>query len=95
MPSAVALAVLSDLCRSGMLGCDEEASIYFYEARPEPMCDIICSVADLYGSHLVEITMLIHSKLDRKAQHRDYGHGNDKDEGPEAKHNFDFTQQVK
>lgn len=68
VPPAVALAVLTDLCRSGMLLHDEALSIYFYESRPEPVCDIIDSVASLYGTHLVEITMLIHSKLDRKAQ---------------------------
>lgn len=65
---AVAHAVLTDLCRSGMLLCDEATSTYFYEHRPRPVCEIVERVAALYGTHLVEITLLIHSKLDQKAQ---------------------------
>ena len=68
VPPAVAESVLTDLCSSGMLVCDESGSLYAYGTRPEPVCDVIDSLAALYGSHLVEITLLIHSKLDRKAQ---------------------------
>lgn len=60
VPPAVAGTVLSDLCRSGLLHSDASSSNFFYAQRPEPVRDIVDSVACLYASHLVEITMLIH-----------------------------------
>lgn len=68
VPAPVARAVLADLFKSGMLGCDDASSSYFFDAQPAALRDVIDSLAVLYGSHLVEITLLIHSKLDRKAQ---------------------------
>lgn len=60
----VAQAVLADLCKAGILLCDDAAETYAYR----PGDELIERLADLYASNLVEVTMLIHSKLDRKAQ---------------------------
>lgn len=64
---AVANDVLTDLHQAGMLQ-SETPSQYFFERQPGPLGDVIETLAVLYSTHLVEITMLIHSKLDRKAQ---------------------------
>lgn len=68
VPAAVARTVLADLCNARMLQGDEASASYFFDAQPAALRDVIDSLAVLYGSHLVEITLLIHSKLDRKAQ---------------------------
>lgn len=65
--TGVAAAVLGDLHQSGMLRQDSEGG-YFFVREPGLLGDVIEELAVLYGTHLVEITMLIHSKLDRKAQ---------------------------
>jgi hypothetical protein len=69
----VADALLADLCRAGMAapldgplaGCDADA--YCYRPREEALRERIDHLADLYATHLVEVTHLIHSSLDRKA----------------------------
>ena len=61
-------AVMADLCRSGMLLHDEAQDAWYYQARTTELCELIERLADLYVSHLVQVTGLIHSKLDRKAQ---------------------------
>jgi hypothetical protein len=60
----VAESVLADLCKAGILLCDHQAKTYAYRSGDE----LIERLAELYASNLVEVTMLIHSKLDRKAQ---------------------------
>lgn len=60
----VAAAVLADLCNAGLLLCDQAAPSYSYR----PGDELIDRLASLYASNLVDVTMLIHSKLDRKAQ---------------------------
>lgn len=65
---AVAAGVLADLCNSGLLMCDAATSTYFYQFNQNAVGEIIEQLAALYASNLVEITGLIHSKLDRKAQ---------------------------
>lgn len=65
---AVASAVLADLGKAGLLACDADDSACFHEARPGPMADIVAQLATFHATHLVEITALIHSGLDGKAQ---------------------------
>lgn len=60
--------VLADLHHAGLLLCDPATSAYFYQFRPSAKCDIVEVLAALYASNLVEMTVLIHSKMDRKAQ---------------------------
>ena len=61
-------AVLADLCRAGMLLHDEAHDAWYYQAEATELSGLVERRAGLYVSHLVEVTGLIHSKLDRKAQ---------------------------
>lgn len=61
-------AVLKDLCQSGILRCDPAADTYSYEPDGAVPAELIDRLAAVYATELVEVTMLIHSKLDRKAQ---------------------------
>jgi hypothetical protein len=71
----VADGLLAELCRAGMaapwpesrpdLGADAQA--YCYRPREDALRERIDHLADLYATHLVEVTHLIHSSLDRKA----------------------------
>lgn len=65
---AVARGVLEDLCRAGMIQDEEATSAYYFDERSNELGDVIGKLAILYSSNLVEITMLIHSKMERKAQ---------------------------
>lgn len=65
---AVARSVLADLCNAKMIQGEETSSTYFFDERPNELNDVIAKLAILYSSNLVEITLLIHSKLERKAQ---------------------------
>ncbi|HEY0491010.1 MAG TPA: hypothetical protein VGD30_15980 [Telluria sp.] len=64
-----AAVLLDDLCSSGMaIAQDAPANGYLYQPATELLGTTINSLAEFYGRHLVEITHLIHSKHDRKAQ---------------------------
>jgi hypothetical protein len=65
---AMAAGVLADLCNAGLLLCDAATSTYFYQFNSNAIGETIEQLAALYASNLVEITVLIHSKMDRKAQ---------------------------
>lgn len=71
----VAEGLLAELCRSGMAApwppgasAGSDAEDYCYLPRDEALRERIDGLADFYASHLVEVTHLIHSSLDRKAQ---------------------------
>jgi hypothetical protein len=64
----VAQALLEDLCKAGMAVCPDAANGYRYQPASEPLRDRIDRLADLYAKQLVDVTNLIHSTLDRKAQ---------------------------
>lgn len=67
----LAHSLLTDLCRAGMLEPRDEAcdSVgYRYQPSSPALRLTIDRLAELYARHLVEITHLIHSSLDRKAQ---------------------------
>lgn len=66
----VAAALLEDLCRAGMavpIAADCAAPAYRYQPDPH-LGATIDALAELYARRLLDITHLIHSKLDRKAQ---------------------------
>lgn len=65
---AVATGVLADLCQAGMLRSEGPSPSYSYDTNTPQLRGVIDHLASLYGTHLVEITLLIHSKMDRKAQ---------------------------
>lgn len=62
--------LLDELCRSGMAApCPAPHAGCFCYAPSSPLLrERIDGLADLYARHLVEVTHLIHSTLDRKAQ---------------------------
>ena len=70
----IADGLLAELCRAGMAapcsGPDQGAGThaYCYRPREDALRERIDRLADVYASHLVEVTHLIHSSLDRKAQ---------------------------
>jgi hypothetical protein len=65
-----AQGLLDELCRSGMAApCPgPEAHRYCYSPSSEALRERVDGLADLYARHLVDVTHLIHSTLDRKAQ---------------------------
>jgi DNA-binding IclR family transcriptional regulator len=68
VPPAVARSVLADLCSSKMIREEAQSTTYYFDAPSAELNDVIAKLAILYSSNLVEITLLIHSKLERKAQ---------------------------
>ncbi len=65
--SAIAAAVLEDLHGAQLLHSEADGT-YGFVLPPGPLVEVIDTLAMMHGTHLVEITMLIHAKLDRKAQ---------------------------
>lgn len=66
-----AMGLLDDLCRSGMTtlsGKQDRSFIYRYSPSSDALRAIIDALAELYARRLVDVTHLIHSKLDRQAQ---------------------------
>jgi hypothetical protein len=55
----VATAVLDDLARAGMLGADGE--MFFYEVANGELAGLVERLAGFYATHLVQLTLLIHS----------------------------------
>ena len=67
----VAAGVLDDLCNSGMaveLEAEGGKLAYRYQPGTLRLRGAVDQLAGLYSRYLLEITHLIHSKLDRKAQ---------------------------
>ena len=64
---AVATAVMADLAAAGLLQQSGDAG-YYYQPPDAALAAIVDKLAGLYATQLVAITVLIHSKLDRKAQ---------------------------
>jgi hypothetical protein len=62
--------LLADLCTAGIaVHCDDAGvDSYRYEPADVGLRERIDRLADVYATHLVEVTHLIHSSLDRKAQ---------------------------
>lgn len=66
----VAGELLADLATAGIARrCDPPAAhCYHYSPADDALRDRIDRLADVYARHLVDVTHLIHSGLDRKAQ---------------------------
>ncbi|MGZ8293292.1 MAG: hypothetical protein ACXWVG_09630 [Telluria sp.] len=66
-----AAALMEELCRAGMCAVETSGAgvpRYRYHPSSDFLRTTIDSLAEFYARHLVEITHLIHSRLDRKAQ---------------------------
>lgn len=64
--------LLAELCKFGAAVADplEQGKVcYRYSPKSEELQRKIDRLADVYSKSLVEVASLIHSKLDRKAQH--------------------------
>lgn len=66
----VAHALLADLCTAGFAEPCAAPAAHCYHYRPanESLRERIDLLADVYARQLVDVTNLIHSTLDRKAQ---------------------------
>jgi hypothetical protein len=66
----MAQGLLDELCLAGMAArsAAPDPGVYRYQPASEGLKARIDQLADLYSKHLVEVTLLIHSSLDRKAQ---------------------------
>lgn len=66
----VAGTLLAELCAAGMTARSPgpDGATWCYRPENEGLRERIDTLADLYATHLVEVTLLIHSTLDRKAQ---------------------------
>ncbi len=67
----IAHGLLRELCRAGMTSAHElpgDRTYYCYAPGSDAMRAMIDRLAALYASHLLEVTHLIHSTLDRKGQ---------------------------
>lgn len=62
----VAHGLLDELCKGGMAGLGDTG--YAYAPRSPALREHIDRLAELYARQLVDVTVLIHSSLDRKAQ---------------------------
>jgi hypothetical protein len=60
--------LLADLCTARIAVACPGADSYRYAPADAGLRDRIDRLADVYATHLVEVTHLIHSSLDRKAQ---------------------------
>ncbi|MFN3792719.1 hypothetical protein [Massilia sp.] len=65
-----AQGLLDELCRSGMAApcIAPNEDCYCYAPASDTLRERIDGLAELYARHLVDVTNLIHSTLDRKAQ---------------------------
>ena len=66
----VADGLLHELCLAGMAvrSAAPDADSYRYQPAEDGLRERIDRLAELYATHLVDVTLLIHSSLDRKAQ---------------------------
>lgn len=64
-----AAALLAELKDSGAVAADpRKADCYHFSPVSDSLADMIGKVAEVYASHLVDVTHLIHSKTGKKAQ---------------------------
>jgi hypothetical protein len=66
----VARTLLDQLCQAGMAEADSAAATPAWRYRPATpaLRELIDRLAELYARRLVQVTTLIHARLDRKAQ---------------------------
>lgn len=61
-------ALLLQLHNAQIVKAAAAAGEFCYAPEPATLCDLIEELSLLYSKHLLEVTHLIHSKLDRQAQ---------------------------
>ena len=68
VPPEVAHGLAHDLCVADLLHCEGEPPRYASRREPEPVAALVRSLEEAYTRHLREVTRLIHSHRDRRAQ---------------------------
>lgn len=63
-----AVTLLLQLRNANIVSATTAMDEFFYAPEPATLRDLIGELSLLYSKHLLEITHLIHSKLDRQAQ---------------------------
>ena len=63
-----AQAVIDDLCRADLLDCTVEAHRYRCRKEPPSLVALLSELDAAYTRHLREVTSLIHSNVERKAE---------------------------
>ena len=64
----VAHGLAHDLCVADLLHCEGEPPRYFSRREPEHVARLVGALDEAYTRHLREVTRLIHSHGDRRAQ---------------------------
>lgn len=64
---AIAQALLDALYKNGVLSLDDATGQFRYQPKTPEMANIIDQLALVYPHHLIEVTHLIHAKLNKKA----------------------------
>ena len=67
VPDARALELLAAIAEAGLATRNEEDQFRFSPASPE-LAALIADLAATYSQHLVSVTDLIHSRVDKRAQ---------------------------
>jgi Mn-dependent DtxR family transcriptional regulator len=63
-----AQAVIDDLCRADLLDCETEQRRYRSRRDPPSLASLLSELDAAYTRHLREVTALIHSNVERKAE---------------------------
>jgi hypothetical protein len=48
------------LCETGLAGCND--AVYWFNAEPVGQLEVARRLAELYSSHLIPVTKLVHAK---------------------------------
>lgn len=63
-----AQSVIDDLCQADLLDCAVEARRYRCRREPPSLASLLSDLDAAYTRHLREVTALIHSNVERKAE---------------------------
>jgi len=66
---SVAGDLARDLCVADLLECEGEPPRYSARREPDHLARMVQGLNEAYARHLREVTRLIHSNLDRRAEH--------------------------
>ncbi len=67
IPEKKASEVLADLCKAGFAHQDDDGTFRYHPISPK-LRETLDELSQIYPRHLVQISHLIHAKIDRQAQ---------------------------
>lgn len=68
LPEDRARMILADLCAAGIIHCDADQHAFAFAPRSAQDDDLVAELDATYARHLLEVTRLIHSRIERTAQ---------------------------